>query len=106
MDVNDLARLGYDKEGLAPGIDYVPDVITGDGVETDFVERAQRRATELNAMGGVSILGGPLERLDQINLALDDGVDLETAVQRFGDEGQIQRVRGLVAVGEITGSGL
>lgn len=103
MYTNELAKLGYDTDGLSPGIDYVPDaMVTDDGIETDFVGRAQQQATELNAMGGVNILGGPLEGCDEINLTLDDGVDLVTAVQRFGDEGQIRRVRELIADGWIS----
>lgn len=102
MDKCELAKLGYDTDNLTSEIDYVPDLnVVDDEVEGDFVERAQLQATELNAMGGVNILGGPLEHLDEINVALDDGVDLITAVEQFGDEGQKKRARQLINTGQI-----
>lgn len=103
MDKSEFARLGYDADDLTAGIDYAPDLdVVDDRVHADFVERAQLQATELNAKGGVNILGGPVERLDEINIALDDGVDLMAAVERFGDEGQKVRARQLIADGRIS----
>ncbi|MCU4296850.1 hypothetical protein D3I60_07125 [Brevibacterium permense] len=82
MDKSELTELGYDTNDLDSGIDYVPDFdAVGDEVVADFVGRAQLQAPELNAVGGVNALGGSRERRDEINLALDDGVDLMAAVE-------------------------
>ncbi|MGO2861433.1 MAG: hypothetical protein ACTIC1_09770 [Brevibacterium sp.] len=103
MDKSELAKLGYDTSGLVAGIDYVPELmVTEDGIVTDFVERAQLQASELNAMGGVSVLGGPHERLGEINLALDEGVDLVAAVERFGNQSQQMRARQLIDGGLVS----
>lgn len=103
MDKSELAKLGYDTDDLAAGIDYVPDLDgAGDDVVSDFVERAQRQATELNSLGGVTILGGSRERRDGISLALDDGVELMAAVERFGDEEQRLQACKLISTGQIS----
>lgn len=103
MEKSELTKLKYITDGLAPGIDYLPEVdLAGDEVVADFVERGQLQATELNALGGVNALGGSLERRDEINLALDDGFDLLAAVEQFGDEEQKMRVRRLISTGQIT----
>lgn len=59
MDKWELTELGYDTDSLVAGVDYAAGLDTAAGeVDADFVERAQLQATELNALGGVSILGG------------------------------------------------
>lgn len=105
MNVSELTRLGFDTEGFVPGADYVPDPeCADDGIYVDFVYRAFLQLDQLNARGGVNLLGGSRGRLDDVHLALEDGVDLETAVERFGSEGQRQRVRQLIADGQVGGS--
>ena len=103
MHPHELARLGFDTDGLAPDLDYVPELVNDDdGVGFDLVHRAFLQLEELKVMGGVAVLGGPSDRCDRIFLALEEGIDLVTAVDRFGDGSQKRRVRELVAAGQIS----
>jgi hypothetical protein len=105
MKTTELAALGYDIEGLAPSADYVPTVnVSPDGnVETDLVMRGFEQFAELNAIGGVEILGGSEGRLQQIEMALDSGdLDLDEAVARYGSIGQKRRLRRLRAAGLVS----
>jgi len=94
MNKNELARLGLDTDGLTPDADYVPNPFTADdGVHVDLVYRAYLQLEQINALGGISLLGGSRERLEDIYGGLEDGMDLLTAVARFGDDEQQQRSR-------------
>lgn len=105
MHTTQLDRLGYDTEamGLMPGLDYVPDLETSeDGLTTDFVHRSFLQLSQLDALGGVGVIGGSDDRHDGIHFALEDGIDLVTAVHQFGDSAQQQRVRELIAGGKVS----
>ncbi len=103
MHTHELARLGFDTDGLAPDLDYVPEVVDDDdGVALDLVHRAFLQLDQLKALGGVNVLGGPSDRCDGISFALEEGIDLMTAVDRFGDDGQQRRVRELIAAGQVS----
>ena len=105
MKKNELAQLGLDTDGLTPDADYVPNPFTADdGVHVDLVYRAYLQLEQINALGGISLLGGSRERLDDIYGGLEDGMDLMTAVVRFGDGEQQQRAQQLIAAGKISGS--
>ncbi|WP_285247716.1 MULTISPECIES: hypothetical protein [unclassified Pseudarthrobacter] len=105
MNKNELARLGLDTDGLTPDADYVPNPFTADdGVHVDLVYRAYLQLEQINALGGISLLGGSRERLEDIYGGLEDGMDLLTAVARFGDDEQQQRAQQLIAAGKISGS--
>lgn len=104
MKATDLDKLGFDTEGLVPDADHVPDPITDDdGIRVDIVQRAFLQLEQLNGMGGVNVLGGPRQRLDDIHLAMEDGVELLEAVDRLGDDDQRQHARDLIAAGKVTG---
>lgn len=84
MKPSELSKLGYDTTDFNPAGDYVPDVETSeDGVHPDLVLRAYQQLAQLNALGGVNTLGGSAESLDAIYLALEDAMDLVTAVELF-----------------------
>lgn len=103
MHTHELARLGFDTDGLAPDLDYVPAPVNDDdGIGLDLVHRAFLQLDQLNAMGGATVLGGPSDRCDGISFALEEGIGLVTAVDRFGDESQKRRVRELIAAGQLS----
>lgn len=105
MHTTQLDRLGYDTVamGLMPGLDYVPDpTLTEDGLITDFVHRSFLQLSQLDALGGVSVLGGSSDRHDGIRFALEEEIDLVAAVHHFGDPAQQQRVRELIAGGKVS----
>lgn len=105
MHTTELNRLGYDTKamGLMPGLDYVPDpVATEDGLTTDFVHRSFLQLAQLDEMGGVSLLGGSSGRHDGIRYALEEEIDLISAVDHFGDHAQQQRARELIAAGKVS----
>lgn len=103
MHTHELAQLGFDTDGLAPDLDYVPELVNdNDGVGLDLVHRAFLQLDQLNVMGGVAVLGGPSDRRDGIFLALEEGIDLVTAVDRLGDDNQKRRVHDLIAAGQIS----
>lgn len=105
MNKNELAQLGLDTDGLTPDADYVPNPFTADdGVHVELVYRAYLQLEQINALGGVNLLGGSRERLEDIHGGLEDGMDLMTAVARFGDDGQQNRAQQLIAAGKISGS--
>ncbi|MCW4600453.1 hypothetical protein ON003_01630 [Janibacter hoylei] len=105
MHTNQLNQLGYDTKamGLVPGLDYVPDLVdTEDGLATDFVHRSFLQLSQLDALGGVSVLGGSSDRHDGIHFALEEEIDLVAAVDHFGDQTQQQRARELIAAGKVS----
>lgn len=103
MKSSELAKLGMDTDGFAPDLDYVPNVLTSDeGVQVELVHRAFLQLEQLNALGGVNVLGGQADRRDNIKAAMEDGVDLLTAVWRFGDAAQVLRARELMATGKVS----
>ncbi len=105
MHTNQLNQLGYDTKalGLVAGLDYVPDLVdTEDGLATDFVHRSFLQLSQLDALGGVSVLGGSGDRHDGIRYALEEEIDLVAAVDHFGDHAQQQRARELIAAGKIS----
>lgn len=105
MHTTQLDRLGYDTKamGLVEGLDYVPDLVdTEDGLVTDFVHRSFLQLSQLDALGGVSVLGGSNDRHDGIYLALEEEIDLLSAVDHFGDHAQQQRARELIAAGKVS----
>lgn len=105
MDKGDLDKLGYETEGYVPGADYVPHPEDAESSpDGGFVIRTFLQLEQLNAMGGVKLLGGSRKRLDDIYVAMEDGVDLERAVERLGDDGQKQRVRELIESGQVSGT--
>lgn len=105
MHTTQLDRLGYDTKamGLVGGLDYVPDLVdTEDGLVTDFVHRSFLQLSQLDALGGVSALGGSSDRHDGIYFALEEEIDLLSAVDHFGDHAQQQRARELIAAGKVS----
>jgi hypothetical protein len=105
MNKNELAQVGLDTDGLTPDADYVPNPFTADdGVHVDLVYRAYLQLEQINALGGINLLGGSRERLEEIYGGLEDGMDLMTAVTRFGDDEQQHRAQQLIAAGKISGS--
>lgn len=103
MKPTDLSKLGYDTEGFVPGGDYVPNVFTADdGTHTELVMRGFQQLEQLNGLGGVNVLGGSAEALDAIYGAIEEGMDLVTAVELFGDEIQKLRAHELIAAGQVT----
>lgn len=104
MHTTQLDRLGYDTQamGLMPGLDYVPDVVdTEDGLTTDFVHRSFLQLSQLDEMGGMSVLGGSADRHEGIRFALEEEIDLLSAVDHFGDYAQQRRARELIAAGKV-----
>ncbi|KNX37136.1 hypothetical protein [Luteipulveratus halotolerans] len=105
MHTTQLDRLGYDTKamGLVGGLDYVPDLVdTEDGLVTDFVHRSFLQLSQLDALGGVNALGGSSDRHDGIYFALEEEIDLLSAVDHFGDHAQQQRARELIAAGKVS----
>lgn len=105
MHTTQLDRLGYDTKemGLVAGLDYVPDLVdTEDGLTTDFVHRSFLQLSQLDGLGGVGVLGGSSDRHDGIRFALEEEIDLLSAVDHFGDSAQQQRVRELITEGKIS----
>lgn len=105
MHTTQLDRLGYDTKamGLVGDLDYVPDLVdTEDGLVTDFVHRSFLQLSQLDALGGVSALGGSSDRHDGIYFALEEEIDLLSAVDHFGDHAQQQRARELIAAGKVS----
>lgn len=105
MHTTQLDRLGYDVKalGLMPGLDYVPDVVDSeDGLITDFVHRSLLQLAQLDQLGGVSVLGGSVDRHEGIRFALEEEIDLLSAVDHFGDYAQQQRARELIAAGKVS----
>lgn len=104
MNKSELSQLGFDTDGLTPDADYVPDPFTADdGVHVDFVHRAFLQLEQLNALGGATVLGGSRARLEEVYGGLEDGMDLLTAVARFGDDEQKSNALRLIAAGKISG---
>lgn len=105
MNTNQLNQLGYDTKamGLVAGLDYVPDVVNiEDGLTSDFVHRSFLQLSQLDALGGVGVLGGSSDRHDGIHFALEEEIDLVAAVDHFGDHAQQQRARELIAAGKVS----
>ncbi|MCI0152806.1 hypothetical protein [Dermacoccus nishinomiyaensis] len=89
--------------GLMPGLDYVPDLVdTEDGLTTDFVHRSFLQLAQLDEIGGVSVLGGSADRHEGIRFALEEEIDLISAVDHFGDYAQQQQARELIASGRVS----
>lgn len=89
--------------GLMPGLDYVPDLVdTEDGLTTDFVHRSFLQLAQLDEIGGVSALGGSADRHEGIRFALEEEIDLISAVDHFGDYAQQQQARELIASGRVS----
>jgi hypothetical protein len=115
-EINDAERLGILETEPVPGVDdpfadgflhpdYVANAAIDDAgnVHTEYVLRGYQQLAELNAIGGVDVLGGSEGRLEQIELALDSGdLDLDEAVARYGSIGQKRRLRRLKAVGLVS----
>lgn len=105
MNTNQLNQLGYDTKamGLVAGLDYVPDLgDTENGLATDFVHRSFLQLSQLDALGGVGVLGGSSDRHDGIRFALEEEINLVAAVDHFGDQTQQQRARELIAEGKVS----